>query len=76
MKSKKKITPNSKAMELNAVLPEVKLGGLLKWIRENFNMKYNGWTPQVGEVGEINPFYTDKQLINKYHEKSRNRRKK
>lgn len=55
-----------KLLQSNTVSNAVHVSRLLKWIRDNFNMKYNGWTPQRGKLGEINPFYTDKQLIKKY----------
>lgn len=74
MKKHKPKTKARRSNNANTVLNAVHLGGLLKWIRDNFNMKYNGWTPQRGEVGEINPFYTDKQLIKKYNDRSRRKK--
>lgn len=58
-----------KVLATKPILNAAHLGRLLKWIRGNFNMKYNGWTPMMGEVGERNPFYTDRQLIKKYNER-------
>lgn len=40
-------------------------GESLKWIRENFNQKHNGWASNKWKNGTNQPFFTDEELSKK-----------